>query len=178
MLFFIGGLVRTTGAGMGCPDWPKCFGTWIPPTSVDQLPDNYEQEYLVKRKVKIGHLASLLADIGMTGKAELLLARINNPNDKLEDFNVRKTYTEYFNRLWGALTGIFALFAAFSSIQFRNSGLGITTYTLLGLLFIIINGWLGSVVVNTDLLGGVVSIHFVLAFIAIACFMTAYYRVK
>jgi cytochrome c oxidase assembly protein subunit 15 len=39
----VGSLVRASGSGLGCPDWPHCFGSWIPPISADQLPPEFDK---------------------------------------------------------------------------------------------------------------------------------------
>ena len=41
-LILVGGLVRASGAGLGCPDWPRCFGLWIPPASAAALPPQFD----------------------------------------------------------------------------------------------------------------------------------------
>jgi len=52
LVILAGGIVRTTQSGMGCPDWPHCFGMWIPPLSADQLPPDYK-DYLSKQDIDI-----------------------------------------------------------------------------------------------------------------------------
>ena len=42
LLILVGGLVRASGAGLGCPDWPRCFGSWIPPASAANLPPEFD----------------------------------------------------------------------------------------------------------------------------------------
>jgi heme a synthase len=57
LVIIAGGVVRTTQSGMGCPDWPQCFGKWIPPTNASELPADFEK-YL--RKQDIDHTFNAL----------------------------------------------------------------------------------------------------------------------
>jgi len=50
LVILAGGVVRTTQSGMGCPDWPHCFGMWAPPFSAKGLPPDYKK-YLDKQNI-------------------------------------------------------------------------------------------------------------------------------
>lgn len=50
VVILAGSVVRTTHSGMGCPDWPTCFGRIIPPMNAGQLPKDYEK-YLSRQDI-------------------------------------------------------------------------------------------------------------------------------
>ena len=49
LLIGVGSLVRVSGAGLGCPDWPRCWGCWFPPSSIDDI----DRAYLAERGLNI-----------------------------------------------------------------------------------------------------------------------------
>jgi cytochrome c oxidase assembly protein subunit 15 len=171
MLFVIGGLVRSTGSGMGCPDWPKCFGEYIPPISESDLPSNYEEFFKEQRIVKTKRFTALLDVIGLEKKAQEI--RENDQLQETHQFNVVKAYVEYINRLWGALTGIIVFICFLLSTKYLRKNPKVFWFTLAGFIFVFVNALLGAVVVNSNLLGGIVTIHFIAAFASISFFILA-----
>jgi cytochrome c oxidase assembly protein subunit 15 len=166
VLILVGGVVRSTGSGMGCPDWPKCFGNWVPPTSVSELPDNYKEVYAEYRHKKNLRFAKYLQVIGLGVTAE----RILNDESVLEeaDFNVTKTWIEYLNRVTGVVIG-FLIFAVFVySLKFWNTDRSVTIISLLTFLLVGFQGWLGSFVVSSNLTPWTVTVHMFLALVIVA----------
>ena len=41
ILILVGGFVRITDSGDDCPDWPKCYGSWFPPFSIEDIPEKF-----------------------------------------------------------------------------------------------------------------------------------------
>ncbi len=134
LVILAGGSVRASGAGMGCPDWPLCFGQFIPPTSIDDLPPNWT-EFL--------HGAGAI-----------------NP-----EFNLIHTWTEYINRLFGALLGLLTLFLSLFCFVVRRTYPVVFICAIGALLAVCFNGWLGSRVVASDLRPVTVSLHMLGAFV-------------
>jgi cytochrome c oxidase assembly protein subunit 15 len=174
VLILVGGIVRSTGSGMGCPDWPKCFGNWIPPTSVAKLPPNYKEIYAEYRDKKNQRFARYLRVIGFENTANRLL----NDRSLLEeaDFNATKTWIEYFNRITGVLVG-FLIFGVFVySLKFRTTVPKLTIISCLALVLVAFQGWIGSFVVSTNLTPWTVTLHMFLALALVALLVYLVYN--
>ena len=171
LLFLLGSLVRATGSGMGCPDWPKCFGQLAPPTNAADLPENYQEIFLKKRVAKLERFTNTLEKLGMGKRAEAI--RKDPKMYEPEVFHPVKAWIEYINRLFGVLSGLLAVAMGFL-IFWKPGALGKARgWYLFGFVFLILNAWLGSLVVTTNLLPGMVSLHFLLAFICLFGFIKA-----
>ena len=127
LLIFIGGLVRVAGAGMGCPDWPKCFGRWIPPTSLDQLPVYIDPA----------------------------------------QFNIVLAWIEYCNRVFGTLVGVTITITLILGLKNYASLPRIRWPIIAAFVLTLVEGWLGSVLVNTLLNPITITLHLFLALIIV-----------
>lgn len=147
LVILAGGVVRMTQSGMGCPDWPKCFGRWIPPTSAEQLPPDF--------------------------------AKYLKAQDIDHSFNVYHTWIEYINRLLGALLGVFIfIHFVWSFKKFRRTDRQTVIYSFFLLLLVGFQGWLGKIVVDTNLAVVKITIHMLVALVIAAFPLLIIYRVR
>ncbi|HRI80123.1 MAG TPA: COX15/CtaA family protein [Cyclobacteriaceae bacterium] len=166
ILILVGGIVRSTGSGMGCPDWPTCFGKLIPPTSVDQLPSNYKEEYAAFRQKKNEKFARYLSLVGLNETADKL---VNDRSILIEaDFNATKTWVEYINRLVGVIIGLLIIALFVSSWKTRSVDPRLFKGALATLILVIFQGWFGSIVVSTNLTAWTITVHMFLALLMVA----------
>jgi heme a synthase len=170
-LIWIGGWVRSTGSGMGCPDWPKCFGVWVPPTSEAALPADYLERYGEQRLKKNQRVAKTLTRLGFNDLAYLIQ---NDPSVFVhEPFNVYKTWTEYLNRVAGVLVGLFIFLTLIFSGAARKIDKRLFWLSLFAFLGVGFEGWLGSLVVSTNLMPSFITVHMVLAMAILVALISA-----
>ncbi len=159
LVILAGSVVRMTGSGMGCPDWPKCFGHLIPPTRESEV--LWKPNFQYEKGQIIVH------------EKQLLVAKEkfkSSGNFKKEDFapytkhdyaifNAYHTWIEYLNRLLGALSGL-PMLIIFIICLFRiRKDIWSFVLAALGLFLLGFVAWLGKLVVDGNLIPHQISLH-------------------
>lgn len=169
-LILVGGIVRSMGAGMGCPDWPQCFGAYAPPADESALPENYEQIYVQARVKKNTRLANTLERLGFN---DLATKVANDPKvNETTRFDLEKAWVEYVNRLVGVIIGILIVLNMIYSFRYRSINNRVVFLSILSFVLVLFQGWIGSLVVSTNLLPGFISFHMALALLLVCLLIT------
>ena len=163
-----GAIVRATGSGMGCPDWPTCFGKLIPPTHIDQVtwfPDqSFVEGEMIIREEK---LLVAVADV-TTGDSYVGDNWQEYEKHDYAIFNPLHTWVEFINRLATVVLGFpVMLMFALSFFYWKEKKLNIT---LSGLVVFLIGfqAWLGKIVVDRNLQGTTITYHMIGVFLILA----------
>lgn len=147
VLMFAGAIVRVTGAGMGCPDWPTCWGCLIPPTRIDQVDFS---------KLPIERFQKKAERMGRDPKTITI--------DTLrQEFNPRHVWTEFLNRLSSMPVGFFALATFIAAFWQREKRPLVFWLAFTSLIVVLVNAWMGARVVYSGLIPGVLTTHLALA---------------
>ena len=169
-----GGVVRMTGSGMGCPDWPKCFGYYVPPTNIAEL------SWMSKKIFKKGQMIILKDELKIS-KNNFTSGSSFNPKNwedytkhDYSKFNPLHTWVEFINRLIGVICGISVLILGFYSLQFYKSKPIKTLLSLLTIIAVGFQAWLGKIVVDSNLNPYSITIHMLMALLIISILIFIY----
>ncbi len=178
MVIVAGALVRMTGSGMGCPDWPKCFGYYIPPTYEKELLFAQDREF-EKGQVIIHDEKLFVAKQDFTASESFQESdwELYTKHDYAV-FNVYHTWTEYINRLCGALAGIACFAMAVLSFFYWRDKKKIILLSWLVVFMMGFQAWLGATVVYSVLNPVKITVHMVMALIIVAVILYILHLLK
>ncbi len=158
LLIFVGAVVRATGSGLGCPDWPYCYGRMIPPTSADQIDfTKLNMEKFKARAARHGRDPTTITP-------EVLRA----------EFDPVATWIEYVNRLTSLPVGLSVTALLIASFWQRRGA--VITGSILSFLLVGINAWLGARVVFSGLKPGTITLHMALAILLLCVLVFTAWR--
>ena len=178
LIFLAGSIVRMTGSGMGCPDWPKCFGYYIPPTSEEQItwqPNTTYKEGIIIIKDEALYVAEKKVSTSLI---------FNETNWKeytkheYATFNKYHTWVEYINRLITVLSGFIFLFLLAGSLKFRKENKWIPIISFIAFFFMLVEAFLGKMVVDSNLKPTMITIHMVIGLLIIGLILRLLFIIR
>ena len=163
VVIIAGSVVRMTGSGMGCPDWPKCFGYTIPPTDISTLTYNEGREFHRGQMIILNDTLWVARGSFVSPKNFDRTQWENYTKHDYAKFNPTHTWIEYINRLATVLFGIPVMILVFLSIlYFLRAKDGITLLLSLSVMFMLgFEAWLGKMVVDGNLHEGSITLHMI-----------------
>ena len=178
LIFLAGSIVRMTGSGMGCPDWPKCFGYYIPPTSEEQItwqPNSTYEEGMIIIKDEVLFVA----------EQEVKTASVFNEKNWEEytkheyaTFNKFHTWVEYINRLVTVVSGFIFLFLLAGSLKFRKENKWIPIISFTAFFLMLVEAVLGKMVVDSNLKPTMITIHMVIGLLIIGLILRLLFIIR
>jgi cytochrome c oxidase assembly protein subunit 15 len=163
LVILAGSVVRVTQSGMGCPDWPRCFGYYVPPT--EEFEVRYRPGYGYKSGMMVIERDTLwrASSDFVSGPSFDSANWEKYPKHNYATFIVYQTWVEYINRLLGALLGLVIFVLAVLSLKFRTTNPIRIIYSAALILLTGFQAWLGKLVVDGNLIPQSISIHMLAA---------------
>ncbi len=176
LIIIAGAVVRMTGSGMGCPDWPQCFGYLIPPTEASELEFKPNHSYEKGQVIILGESLRVAASNFTSGS---IYQETNwNTYDKHDyaAFNVWHTWIEYINRLVTALAGIPILLMIIMAFWYWKGRFWLIVGSFMVLPLMLFQAWLGKQVVDSNLLPIKITIHMIAALVIVALLLWLWFK--
>lgn len=174
LVIFAGSMVRMTGSGMGCPDWPKCFGYLIPPTTEKDVfwksNFNYKKGVMILKNEKF-----YSAKIDFLSSNEFISSNwLEYTKHDYNEFSVMNTWFEFINRFIGAIAGLSTLIMFLFSFNFLKTKPGVTIMSFIVVLSMLFQAWLGKLVVDSNLSPYKITVHMLMAIVILSLIIFIY----